>query len=109
MAGTSGPIGEALLALTRCGQIEEESVRSWRSVTFSGNRHAVRLRFDGIEEAIMGEALIEELAEADPLNLAGCLVVDVELLSVARIAKPLSLTVEFSVLTLDNAETAEPV
>lgn len=108
----SESMGAALNALVgHLATVEHDSCRAWRSITFSGERHQVRLRFTGIEAAIEGEALIEEIGEVDTLSLAGRQVVDIAVTTAERTAlagapDKLVLTVEISVLTLDLAEAA---
>jgi hypothetical protein len=45
------------------GQLLSHEERPWASITFSGTRHELVLRFEGIEEVEAGERLIERLAE----------------------------------------------
>lgn len=74
---------------------------SWASVTFSGTRHSVKLRFEGIEAAIIGEAMIEELPEHE-FTIAGQLVADCAVSSIERTVNPLALTIEVDLLLLEE-------
>lgn len=96
-------IGAALLALTPGhGELLRESSRAWRSVTFSGHRVAAAIRYVGVEAAIMGEALLEELAETELHSLGKVVLAELVVASTLRESQPVAaLTIEFEALTLD--------
>lgn len=96
-------IGAALLALTAGhGELLSESSRAWRSVTFSGHRVTALIRYAGVEAAIMGEALLEELAETEVHRLDKAMLAYLAIRSVLRESRPVAtLTIEFEAVTLD--------
>lgn len=102
------PIGAALLALTSGqGELVSECGRAWRSVTFSGHRVTVQIRYAGVEAAIMGEALLDELRETEIHALGKAVLADLSIKSVLRESQPVAtLTIEFEALTLDMPEAA---
>lgn len=73
---TADRLREAVLALAGgAGTIVTWTERAWASITFSGTRHELVLRFEGIEEVEAGERLIEQLAEHE-FTIPGQLVAD---------------------------------
>ncbi len=98
-------LGRALLALTPGhGELLRETSRAWRSVTFSGQRCTFELRYAGIDAAIMGEALLEELAETEIHALGKVAVADLAIKWTERQSNPLALTVALEIITLDMPE-----
>lgn len=90
----------ALLTLAEGkAELVSHSERPWASATFSGARHEVVLRFEGIEAAIIGEALIELLPEHE-FAIGGQLVADCGLVWAERRVNPLQLTFAVSLLLL---------
>jgi len=57
--------------------------RPWSTATFSGTRHQVELRFEGMDAAIIGEAMIEGLQENE-FAIRGQLVADCSIVSIER-------------------------
>ena len=77
--------------------------RPWASVTFSGSRHTVTLRFAGADGAEAGEAFIAALPEHE-FTLADQLVADAAVVAVEQEMLPeptLELTAEL--LLIENA------
>lgn len=102
-------LGAALLALTPGhGELVSETARAWRSVTFSGHRSQVQLRYAGIEAAIMGEALLEELRAAEIHALGRACVTDLAIQWTERSVQQgeAELLIGFEICTLDMPEDA---
>ncbi len=79
---TADRVREAVLAL--CGgrfKMLSHLESSWGSITFSGTRHELRLRFDGIEDVAAGELLIERLPDHE-FSIPGQLVADATIIKV---------------------------
>lgn len=69
-------VRDAVLAICGgYGQILTHEERAWASITFSGTRHELVLRFEGIDEIEAGERLIEQLGEHE-FCIPGQLVAD---------------------------------
>lgn len=76
--------------------------KPWASVTFSGTRHTVCLRFAGPAAFEAADDFIESLPEHE-FTLAGQVVIDAEVTSVDQVALPTPLvTVEASLLLLED-------
>jgi len=75
----SGPAGHLRTALLRLAQDKAEilshSEKAWASVTFSGTRHRIELRFCGAEAVEAGEHFISFLPEHE-FVIPGQLVAD---------------------------------
>lgn len=82
-------------------QLVSHSERAWASITFSGTRHCVRLRFEGIDAAIVGEAMIEALPDNE-FAIAGKLVADCSIEWAERTVNPLTLEFQTTLLLLDD-------
>ena len=94
---------KAVLALT-CGKAELvcHAEKAWSSVTFTGTRHTITLRFAGGEAIAYGEAFIECLPEQE-FALAGKLVADAAIVFVERHAgNAPQTTVTIELLVLDD-------
>jgi hypothetical protein len=77
--------------------------RAWASVTFSGTRHDVRLRFAGARAVSMGEQFIDALPDHE-FAIPRQLVADAAVLSVIHTALPEPcLEVEVQLLLLEDA------
>jgi len=73
---TADRLREAVLAICGgMGAVLTHEERAWASITFSGTRHELVLRFEGIEQVEAGELLIEQLPE-HKFTLPGQLVAD---------------------------------
>lgn len=73
---------EALLAI--CGgrgNLVSHRESGWASITFSGTRHELVLRFEGIEDVEAGELLIERLPDHE-FSIPGQLVADATIIKV---------------------------
>lgn len=96
---------QVITALLTLSDMKAELVRHaehpWASASFSGSRHTVTLRFNGIEAAIVGEAMIEELPEHE-FTIAGQLVADCSITSTERTVNPLTLTFEVDLLLIEE-------
>lgn len=57
------------------GSLLSHEERAWKSITLTGTRHVVRLRFDGAAAIAGGEQLIADLADHE-FKLPGQLVAD---------------------------------
>lgn len=67
---------EAVLAICGgMGTLLSHEERAWASITFSGTRHELVLRFAGIEQVEAGELLIEQLPDHE-FRIPGQLVAD---------------------------------
>lgn len=67
---------EALQALASGhGEVLSHRETAWASITFSGKRHSLRMRFDGVVAAEAGESLIAALPDHE-FAIPGQLVAD---------------------------------
>lgn len=83
-------------------ELLRQAERPWASITFSGTRHTVALRFAGTDAVAAGEALIAALPEHE-FTLPGQLVADAAVLAVEHEMLPEPrLTVEVELLLLDE-------
>jgi len=84
-------------------EVLRHSERPWASITFSGSRHTITLRFAGRDAAEAGEAYIAALPEHE-FAIPGQLVVEAAVVAVdhALLPEP-SLTVEAELLLLEDA------
>jgi hypothetical protein len=74
----------------------------WSSVTFTGSRHAIELRFSGAEAVAAGEAFVEALPEHE-FALPGQLVADAAIVSVDHsLAEGPVLTLKAELLLLEE-------
>ena len=84
------------------GVLLEHHQRAWASVTFSGTRHELALRFDGENAVAGGERLIEAVGEHE-FAIPGQLVADVAVVAVVSMLLPEpGLTVRLEVLVLEE-------
>lgn len=63
------------------GSVVFHHEKAWRSITFSGTRHTLRLAFEGPEQIRTGEAIVEKLAEHE-FSIPGQLVADASVVHV---------------------------
>ncbi|MBS0255936.1 MAG: hypothetical protein JSS36_12215 [Proteobacteria bacterium] len=84
------------------GELLRHAERPWASVTFSGTRHSLALRFAGLEAVEAGERLIDALPEHE-FTLPGQLVADAVITAVSLDALPQPvLVVEAELLLLED-------
>lgn len=84
------------------GELLRHAERPWASVTFSGSRHTVVLRFTGEEAVAAGERYIAALAEHE-FTLSRQIVADAAVVAVAQDTLPRPhMTVEAELLLLDD-------
>jgi len=74
-------------------RVEEEVSRRWASVTFSGERHRLRLSLGGAQAAIAADAFLDGLAERE-FELRGHILADIALVEDKRDAVSVRLTLE---------------
>jgi hypothetical protein len=93
----------SVLALAgRSAQLIDHRERPWASVTFSGARHNVVLRYTGWEACDDGEALIAALPDHE-FTVPGALVADVTVVRTDEAVLPeRTLEVELELLLLDQ-------
>lgn len=73
---TGDRLREALINLSgQCATCVKHEEKAWSSITFSGTRHEVTLRFEGAEAVANGEELMELLPEHE-FSIPGELVAD---------------------------------
>ncbi|WP_298334247.1 hypothetical protein [uncultured Erythrobacter sp.] len=73
---TGDRLREALIKLSgQCATCVKHEEKAWSSITFSGTRHEITLRFEGSEAVAHGEELIEQLPEHE-FTIPGQLVAD---------------------------------
>jgi|GEM_PF-141935 len=73
---TADRLREALMKISgQCATCVKHEEKAWSSITFSGTRHEVTLRFEGAEAVAHGEELIECLPDHE-FTLPGQLVAD---------------------------------
>lgn len=94
---------KALLELAgNQAELLSHAERAWASVTFSGSRHDVRLRFTGIEAIDAGELFIDTLPDHE-FSIPRQLVADAAVLSVTHILQPEPfMEVEVQLLLLED-------
>lgn len=104
LRGTAARLLAELVALAGGhGVLLDHRQRAWASVTFSGTRHEITLRFDGCEAVGGANRLIAEAAEYE-FTIPGQLVADVAIVSVDSVMLPSPrLTLGMEVLTLDES------
>ena len=102
--GTGARLVAELLALADGhGELLEHRQRAWASVTFSGTRHEIALRFAGEDAVAAGERLIAEAGEHE-FAVPGQLVADVAVVAVDSMLLPEpATTVRLEVLTLEES------
>ena len=85
------------------GNLLSHDERAWKSITFTGTRHFVRLRFDGAAAIAGGEQLIAGLADHE-FKLAGQLVADAVIKRVSHHAAvdPPFMEIEVELLLLEE-------
>lgn len=95
---------QALLELAGgSAELVSHAERAWASVTFSGTRHNVRLRFTGIEAVAAGERFIDALPDHE-FTLLRQLVADAAVVQAQHTALPEPwLEVEVQLLLLEDA------
>ena len=95
---------DALLALAgHRGEIARHSERAWASITFSGTRHTVTMKFTGNSAIAAGEALIAALPDHE-FAIPGQLVADATVTATEHTLLPgPELTVECELLLLEDA------
>lgn len=72
--------------------------RDWASITFTGQRHAVRLRLDGASADRAADAFLDGLAERE-FDLRGHILIDIACVGDARDAE--GVTLELEALTVE--------
>lgn len=73
---TGDRLREVLIKLSgQCATCVKHEEKAWSSITFSGTRHEITLRFEGAEAVAHGEELIECLPEHE-FTIPGQLVAD---------------------------------
>jgi len=84
------------------GELLRHAERPWGSITFSGSRHTVVLRFTGEEAVAAGERYIAALPEHE-FTLSRQIVADAAVVAVAQDTLPRPhMTVEAELLLLDD-------
>jgi hypothetical protein len=73
--------------------VEEPVSRSWASITFSGERHRLRLSLGGAGAAAAGDAFLDGLAERE-FALRGHILADIALVGDEREGDTVRLTLE---------------
>lgn len=85
------------------GTIVTHKERAWSSITFSGTRHELVIRFEGLEHVEAGERLVEQLAEHE-FAMPGQLVADAAVtLTDHRFGPVETLTVTAVLLLLEES------
>lgn len=85
------------------GEVVSHAESAWASITFSGTRHELVLRFEGIEAVEAGEGLIERLPDHE-FTLPGHLVADATVVVVNhRFGVVETLTVTAVLLLLEES------
>lgn len=84
-----------------CGQILHIKERPWASITFSGFRLELTVRWAGVENCIEGDAFLEVLSENE-FNLGGLLVADAATVWTSRISRPIELSAGIDLLVLED-------
>lgn len=85
------------------GVVERHGEKPWASITFSGARHTLSLRFDGAEAVAGGERLIAVLPDHE-FTLPGQLVAEASVTAVEHTMLPQPhMQVECELLLLDEA------
>jgi len=102
-SGLAPRVVRSVLALAgRSAQLIDHRERPWASVTFSGARHTVVLRYTGWEACDDGEALIAALPDHE-FTVPGALVADVTVVRTDEAVLPQrTLEVELELLLLDQ-------
>ncbi|PTR12807.1 MULTISPECIES: hypothetical protein [unclassified Novosphingobium] len=101
--GLAPRVVRSVLALAgRSAQLIDHRERPWASVTFSGARHTVILRYTGWEACDDGEALIAALPDHE-FTVPGAVVADVTVVRTDEAVLPQrTLEVELELLLLDQ-------
>ena len=87
----------------RQAQVVQHKETAWASITFSGKRHEIRLRFDGADAVAEGEKLIAVLPDHE-FAIAGKIVADATVTEADHRTIPdESLVVTLEILLLDDA------
>ena len=93
---------EALLTLTgERAIVLEHDERAWASITFTGARHRLRLRFEGAEAVEAGEQFIAFLPEHE-FTIHGQLVADAAVVEVDHRLEPPLMDVACELLLLEE-------
>lgn len=74
--------------------------RSWTSITFAGERNALRLRIDGVNAAIAADDFLAGLADAE-FDLPGHWVVDIILAGEERAPDGGRVMLDLDVITVE--------
>ena len=74
--------------------------RSWTSITFSGERHALRLTVKGGEAGAAADAFLDGLADRE-IPLAGHLLVDLAVVGEARDAQRCRIVLDLEAITVE--------
>lgn len=94
---------EVMDLCARQAEIIHHKETAWASITFSGKRHELRLRFAGTNAAAEGEKLIAALPDHE-FNIAGKIVADATVTETDhRLIPEEVLEVTLEVLLLDDA------
>lgn len=93
-----------VLGLAGCrGEVIGHSERAWASVTFSGTRHTIALRFDGAAAVAAGERFVAALPEHE-FSIRGQLVAGAAIVSVDHRVSPVErMIVEAELLLLEES------
>lgn len=84
-------------------QLVRHGERHWASVTFSGTRHSIVLRFGGEDALEAGDRFVENLPEHE-FTIRGQIVADATVVAVDQVALPEpGMTVEAEILLLEDA------
>ena len=94
MIGAADALQQALRAgFAGTATVEELESRSWASITFSGERHRLRLRLEGECAAAAADEFLDGLAERE-FDLPGHVLADIALVSDEREEAQVRLTLE---------------
>lgn len=101
---TTERLREAVLAICGgAGTILTHEERAWASITFAGKRHALVLKFEGWEQVLAGELLIQHLPDHE-FTIPGQLVADATITVVDHRFGPVeTLTVTAVLLLLEES------
>lgn len=80
--------------------IEEQLSREWASITFSGERHRLRLRLDGPHAAAAADAFLDGLAERE-FDLGPHILIDIACVGETREGDAVSLVLEALTIEAD--------
>lgn len=84
-------------------QLLSHAETAWASITFTGTRHVIRLRFDGQAGAAAAEAFIEAVVDHE-FRMSGKLVADATIASVEQTqGSDAAVTIEAELLVIDGS------